>query len=52
MSSFDRKMIKINEDVSVKEFEENENALVHMVLMVKNDFPIEQFKFKRYDDYL
>lgn len=24
-------MIKINEDVSVKEFEENENALVHMV---------------------
>lgn len=31
MSSFDRKMLKINENISVIDFEKNENALVHMV---------------------
>ena len=31
MNSFDRKMLSINEDISVKEFEEKENALIHLV---------------------
>ena len=30
MTSFERKMIKISEDISVEEFENRENALVHM----------------------
>lgn len=47
MSSFDRKMIKINEDVSVKEFEENENALVHMVFDgEKMIFPLNNLNLK------
>ena len=31
MDSFSRKMMTMSEDISVSEFEENENALVHMV---------------------
>ena len=31
MDSFTRKMAAVNEDVTVSEFEENENALIHMV---------------------
>ena len=31
MISFNRKMLSINEDISVKEFEEKENALIHLV---------------------
>ena len=31
MTSFTRKMANITEDITVKEFEENENALIHMV---------------------
>ena len=47
MSSFDRKMIKINEDISVKEFEENENALVHMVFDgEKMIFPLNNLNLK------
>ena len=47
MSSFDRKMIKIIEDVSVKEFEENENALVHMVFDgEKMIFPLNNLNLK------
>ena len=31
MSSFTRKMASIDEDITVQEFEENENSLIHMV---------------------
>ena len=31
MSSFTRKMDSIDEDITVQEFEENENSLIHMV---------------------
>lgn len=47
MSSFNRKMLKVNEDISVVEFEENENALVHMVFDgEKMIFPIDNLNLK------
>ena len=47
MSSFSRKMIKINEDISVGEFEEHENALVHMVFDgEKMIFPLNDLNLK------
>jgi len=36
MDSFTRKMAAVNEDVTVSEFEENENALIHMVYDGRN----------------
>ena len=40
-------MIKINEDISVEDFEENENALVHMVFDgEKMIFPLNNLNLK------
>ena len=47
MPSFNRKMVKINDDISVKDFEENENALVHMVFDgEKMIFPLNNLNLK------
>lgn len=44
MDSFSRKMMTMSEDISVSEFEENENALVHMVYDgEKMVFPADDF---------
>ncbi|MFM5882693.1 MULTISPECIES: non-hydrolyzing UDP-N-acetylglucosamine 2-epimerase [Methanobrevibacter] len=43
MNSFKRKMKNIREDISVKDFERKENALVHMVFDGKNmQFPTDE----------
>jgi len=56
MVSFDRKIAMINEDITVKEFEDENNALVHMVFDgVKMCFPSDDLNLKEmcvtYDSY-
>lgn len=47
MDSFSRKMMTMSEDISVSEFEENENALVHMVYDgEKMVFPADDLNLK------
>ncbi|KZX13582.1 non-hydrolyzing UDP-N-acetylglucosamine 2-epimerase [Methanobrevibacter oralis] len=43
MTSFERKIVKINENITVKDFEEKNNALIHMI------FDEDEIKFP-YDD--
>ena len=56
MSSFERKMALITDDVDVNEFEDKNNALIHMVFDGdKMRFPVDDFKLKgmciTYDEY-
>lgn len=56
MTSFERKMALINEDVTVKDFEEKNNALVHMVFDgEKMRFPSDELNLKEmcvtYDEF-
>lgn len=56
MSSFERKMALITDDIDVKGFEDKNNALIHMVFDGdKMRFPIDDFKLKgmciTYDEY-
>ena len=56
MTSFDRKMALIKGDITVKEFEEKNNALVHMVFDgEKMCFPSDELNLKEmcvtYDEY-
>lgn len=56
MTSFDRKMALIEDDITVKEFEEKNNALVHMVFDgEKMCFPSDELNLKEmcvtYDEY-
>ena len=56
MASFDRKIAMISEDITVKEFEDENNALVHMVFDgVKMCFPSDDLNLKEmcvtYDSY-
>lgn len=56
MGSFDRKMALIEEDITVKEFEDKNNALIHMVFDgEKMRFPTDDLKIKEmcvtYDVY-
>ena len=56
MSSFERKMTLITDDVNVNEFEDKNNALIHMVFDGdKMRFPVDDFKLKgmciTYDEY-
>ncbi|AMD17765.1 UDP-N-acetylglucosamine 2-epimerase [Methanobrevibacter sp. YE315] len=58
MTSFTRKMTQINEDITVNEFELNENALIHMVFDGdKMRFPLDELNlngmiiiYDKYDD--
>lgn len=57
MTLFERKMALINEDITVKEFEDNNNALIHMVFDgEKMRFPADDLNIKEnyvtYDKYL
>ena len=56
MTSFDRKMTLIDEDISVKEFEDKNNALIHMVFDgEKMRFPTDELNLKEmcvtYDEF-
>ncbi len=56
MTSFDRKMTLIDEDISVKEFEDKNNALIHMVFDgEKMHFPTDELNLKEmcvtYDEF-
>ena len=56
MTSFERKMALINEDVTVKDFEEKNNALIHMVFDgEKMRFPSDELNLKEmcvtYDEF-
>ena len=56
MSSFERKMILIDEDITVKEFEDRNNASIHMLFDgEKMRFPVDNLKLKgmcvTYDEY-
>ena len=56
MTSFERKMALINEDVTVKDFEEKNNALIHMVFdREKMRFPSDELNLKEmcvtYDEF-
>ena len=56
MTSFDRKMTLIYEDISVKEFEDKNNALIHMVFDgEKMRFPTDELNLKEmcvtYDEF-
>ena len=56
MESFDRKMALINEDITVKDFEDKNNALIHMVFDgEKTRFPKDELNLKEmyvtYDIY-
>ena len=47
MTSFTRKMAMINEDITVNDFEENENALIHMVYDGEGmKFPTDEMNLK------
>ena len=47
MTSFKRKMLKIDEDISVRDFEKKENALIHMVFNGKKMiFPSDNLNLK------
>ncbi|WP_296866730.1 non-hydrolyzing UDP-N-acetylglucosamine 2-epimerase [uncultured Methanobrevibacter sp.] len=47
MYSFERKMDLVNEDISVKDFEEKNNSLIHMVYDgQKMRFPVDDLKLK------
>lgn len=57
MQSFERKMTLINEDITVKQFEGKNNALIHMVFDgEKMHFPVDDLNIKEkyvtYDKYL
>ena len=56
MTSFERKMALINEDITVKDFEEKNNALIHMVFDgEKMRFPSDELNLKEmcvtYDEF-
>lgn len=56
MTSFDRKMTLIDDDISVKEFEDKNNALIHMVFDgEKMRFPTDELNLKEmcvtYDEF-
>ena len=56
MPSFDRKMAKITDDISLEDFEKKENALVHLVFDgEKMIFPENNLNLKdmmiNYDKY-
>ena len=56
MSSFERKMTLIDEDITVKEFEDKNNASIHMLFDgEKMRFPVDDLKIKgmcvTYDEY-
>ncbi len=55
MSTFTRKMDKITEDITVKEFEENKKCLVHLVYSDNLEFPFDNLSLKDkiifYDKY-
>ena len=56
MTSFERKMVLINEDITVKDFEEKNNALIHMVFDgEKMRFPSDELNLKEmcvtYDEF-
>ena len=56
MTSFDRKMALINENVAVKEFEDKNNVLIHMVFDgEKMHFPTDELNLKEryviYDEF-
>lgn len=56
MSSFERKMTFIDEDITVKEFEDKNNASIHMLFDgEKMRFPVDDLKIKgmcvTYDEY-
>ena len=47
MDSFERKMTQVNDDVTVSEFEQRENALIHMMFDgEKMRFPTDETKLK------
>lgn len=56
MASFTRKMVLVDEDITVKEFEEKHNALIHMVFDgIKMRFPSDDLNLKEmcvtYDEF-
>ena len=56
MASFTRKMVLVDEDITVNEFEEKHNALIHMVFDgIKMRFPSDELNLKEmcvtYDEF-
>ena len=55
MSTFTRKMTNIQDNITVKEFEENNNSLIHLIYSDKLEFPFEDLNLKNkiifYDKY-
>ena len=56
MASFTRKMVLVDEDITVNEFEEKHNALIHMVFDgIKMRFPSDDLNLKEmcvtYDEF-
>ena len=55
MSTFTRKVTNIQDNITVKEFEENNNSLIHLIYSDKLEFPFEDLNLKNkiifYDKY-
>ena len=56
MSTFTRKMDKITENITVKDFEENNKCLIHLIYSDTLEFPFDNLNLKDkiifYDEYL